>query len=96
MDLAAIQAIITESFGSMNIWAIITGLISGVLVKILWDNILAWALVKYWPEKYLQMFYSWVEDFDTKYLDTLPDKTRKVLEGKISEFLETLNKIIEN
>jgi len=96
MDLTAIQAVITETFGSMNIWAIVTGLISGVLVKILWDNILAWALVKYWPEKYLQVFYGWVESFNTDVLNKLPDKTRKVVEGKINELLEKIQEIIES
>jgi hypothetical protein len=96
MDLSAIQTIITESFGSMNIWAIVTGLISGVLVKILWDNILAWVLVKYWPEKYLQIFYGWISEFNTNVLNKLPDKTRKVVEGKLEEFLEKLQEIIES
>ena len=96
MDLATIQTIVSETFQNMPIWGIITGLISGVLVKILWDNILAWVLVKYWPEKYLQVFYGWVSEFNLNVLNKLPDKTRKVVEGKLNELLEKIQEIIES
>lgn len=96
MDLSTIQSIILESFGSMNIWSIITGIISGVLLKILWDNILAWALAKYWPEKYLQIFYGWVSEFNTNVLNKLPEKTKIVVETKLITFLNSIEKIIES
>lgn len=89
--------LLQNAFGNINIWQIITGLFAGVLVAKLLDEIFFQLIAKFWPEKYLGYIYTWVEEFDNKYIDSLKEKhpkTAKALEDRICKFLDKVQDII--
>lgn len=95
MDLIQI---FNETFIGLNFGQIIAGLIAGVLIAKLFDNVLFFVLGKIWPEKYLGLMYKWVEEFDQKYLDKFEEKYPKAgkkLRQNLIDFLNEVEKRIQ-
>lgn len=95
MDLSSVLNILK----GMNFWSVVTGIISGILIAKILDEILFMALAKFWPEKYLEKLYAWVKEFDDKAIDSLKSKypkSAKNLEDRITAALMKMVDIIND
>lgn len=95
MDLSSVLEIVK----GMNFWSVVTGIISGILLTKLLDEILFLVLSKFWPEKYVQIFLGWVKQFDDQVIDKIKEKYPKVgsaIEMRLTSALEKMQEIIED
>lgn len=95
MDFQAIFS----SLQGLNFFQIIGGIFAGVLITKLLDEIILQILSKYWPEKYVAIFLSWVRQFDDNCIDPLKEKYPKAaakLEENIAGVLTQAIDIIED
>ena len=75
-----------------NIWTIgITAVLSIVAFKI-FDEVLLFALAKFWPEKYLSIFYGWIIQFESM-IDKLEEKYPKVGKQLRQRLVDAIHKI---
>ena len=96
MDL---MPILMGTFSGLNFGQIVAGIIGGVLIKALFDNVLVILLGKYWPSKAITVMLDKIKWFDDNVLDVVKKeypKTGKELERKFIAFLDSAKEIIKN